>query len=145
LRVSATTSNTGYSAALASQSLSSLDNFLQLFLTQLQYQNPLEPVKDHEFIAQLAQFSHLEEAQQTNKYLAFINWQMQGCLDYLGLQLLGKKVDVETDAGVFSGLVEAVSLHDGKLKLIVAGEEFQLEQVIHIGLNSGKEESAEGE
>jgi len=35
--------------------------FLQLLVTQLQHQDPMEPQKDGEFIAQLAQFSSLEQ------------------------------------------------------------------------------------
>jgi flagellar basal-body rod modification protein FlgD len=36
------------------------DAFLQLLVTQLQHQDPTEPIKDAEFIAQLAQFTSLE-------------------------------------------------------------------------------------
>ncbi len=39
------------------------DAFLQLLVTQLQNQNPLEPQADGEFLAQLAQFSSLEQLQ----------------------------------------------------------------------------------
>jgi len=42
------------------------DAFLQLFITQLQYQDPMEPVSDADFIAQLAQFSTLEQLNQIN-------------------------------------------------------------------------------
>jgi flagellar hook assembly protein FlgD len=37
------------------------DEFLQLLATQLQYQDPLSPVQNAEFVAQLAQFSSLEQ------------------------------------------------------------------------------------
>jgi flagellar basal-body rod modification protein FlgD len=43
------------------------DAFLQLLVTQLKNQNPLEPMDNSEFIAQMAQFSSLEQAQNTNK------------------------------------------------------------------------------
>ena len=39
------------------------DAFLKLLVTQLQHQNPLEPQPDGEFLAQLAQFSSLEQLQ----------------------------------------------------------------------------------
>jgi len=45
------------------------DDFLSLLVTQLQYQDPLEPVKDQEFIAQLAQFSQLEQLENMNSSL----------------------------------------------------------------------------
>ena len=43
------------------------DAFLKILVTQLRYQNPLEPNKDNEFIGQMAQFSSLEQSQNSNK------------------------------------------------------------------------------
>jgi flagellar basal-body rod modification protein FlgD len=45
------------------------DAFMNLLLTQLQHQDPTQPQADGEFIAQLAQFSALEQLQQMNKKL----------------------------------------------------------------------------
>lgn len=42
------------------------DAFLRLLVTQLQHQDPLNPMDDHQFIAQLAQFSSLEQMQNLN-------------------------------------------------------------------------------
>ena len=43
------------------------DAFLKILVTQMRYQNPLEPTKDNEFIGQMAQFSSLEQSQNSNK------------------------------------------------------------------------------
>lgn len=40
------------------------EGFIKLFLSQLQFQDPLEPVDNREFLAQLAQFSNLEQSRQ---------------------------------------------------------------------------------
>ena len=54
----------GASTALAAKETElGRDAFLSLLVTQLQHQNPLEPQADGEFLAQLAQFSSLEQLQ----------------------------------------------------------------------------------
>ncbi len=45
------------------------DEFLQLLVTKLSYQDPLDPVSDEDFVAQLAQFSSLEQLENMNKNL----------------------------------------------------------------------------
>jgi flagellar basal-body rod modification protein FlgD len=47
------------------------DDFLNLLVTQLRYQNPLEPLKDSDFVAQLAQFSSLEQLENINSSLGY--------------------------------------------------------------------------
>ncbi|MDR3278383.1 MAG: hypothetical protein LBT12_06375 [Oscillospiraceae bacterium] len=46
------------------------DDFLKLLVAQLQYQDPLEPVQDSDFVAQLAQFSSLEQMENMNSTMA---------------------------------------------------------------------------
>ena len=45
------------------------DAFMNLLITQLQHQDPTQPQADGEFLAQLAQFSSLEQLQQANNKL----------------------------------------------------------------------------
>ncbi len=47
------------------------DDFLNLLVTQLRYQDPLEPMKDSDFVAQLAQFSSLEQLSNINTLLGY--------------------------------------------------------------------------
>jgi len=54
------------------------DAFLSLLVTQLQNQNPLEPQADGEFIAQLAQFSSLENLEQISQDIAALRSAIEG-------------------------------------------------------------------
>ena len=69
--------------------------FLKLFTTQLQNQNPLDPVKNEAFIAQLAQFSTLEATSSMSDSLdRFVNDQRSETL-MRGASLIGKNVFTE--------------------------------------------------
>jgi len=58
------------------------DAFMNLLVTQMQHQNPLEPQADGEFLAQLAQFSSLEQLQDINdnisKLMSFVEAGLTG-------------------------------------------------------------------
>ena len=82
------------------------DEFLQILITQLTNQDPTEPMKDREFIAQMAQFSTLE--QMTNMSDEF---RQLGALLQSGqaVSLLGKNVDINLGASTISGVVQEVT------------------------------------
>jgi len=72
-------------------------DFLTLFTAQLQNQNPLEPVKNEAFVAQLAQFSQLEALTNMQTSLDTFVTSMSGERMLNGASLIGKKVAI-TDA-----------------------------------------------
>jgi flagellar basal-body rod modification protein FlgD len=72
------------------------DEFLQLLITKLQNQDPLQPMNDEDFIAQLAQFSSLEQMNNIADGIAEANqWdylQMQSLNNAMAAGLVGKDI-----------------------------------------------------
>lgn len=83
------------------------DDFLKLLITQLTNQNPMNPLQDTQFIAQMAQFSSLEQITNMNESLG----KMIGKLNSeRGIGVLGKTVDIDLGDGSVKGVVESVTL-----------------------------------
>ena len=88
------------------------DEFLNLLVTQLQYQDPLEPSNDTEFIAQMAQFSSLEQMQNLNNTFS----------SFMSYSLVGKYATAEYGTGSIEGYIESiVKFHITKHVRKVAG------------------------
>ena len=82
------------------------DDFLKLLMAQLSNQDPTNPMENTEFIAQMAQFSSLE--QMTNMSSEFTK--LAGMLNSSeAVSTIGKTVDVEVGEDVISGVVEAAT------------------------------------
>jgi flagellar basal-body rod modification protein FlgD len=80
------------------------DEFLKILVTQLQYQDPLNPVDDTEFIAQMAQFSALEQMQNLNT-----TFTMSQALSLIGKDVIAKIGGSETgEIQYITGTVESV-------------------------------------
>ncbi|MBM3108532.1 MAG: flagellar hook assembly protein FlgD [Pseudomonas sp.] len=76
------------------------DAFLQLLVTQMKHQNPLDPQENGEFVAQLAQFSSLEGMQTLNDSVATIGGAFLSSIALQASSLVGRNVVVETDKSV---------------------------------------------
>lgn len=80
-------------------------------LTQLTHQNPLKPMDNQEFMAQIAQFTALKQTQEMSANIqTLVN--NQSALQSVGL--IGKTVQVSTDSGVITGTVSSLSLVDSQ-------------------------------
>lgn len=100
--------------ATTTKNNSSLDKdaFLQLLVAQMQYQDPLEPTSNTEYMSQLAQFSTVEELQ--NLATSFTNSQS---LNLVGQYVILNVPDAKGNISQVSGLVDYVTLMDGKVFL----------------------------
>ena len=90
------------------------DQFLKLFVAQLQHQDPMNPMQDSDFMGQMASFSTLEQVSNLATENARSN----------AISLLGRTVTYkDKDGAEHTGAVEKVSTKDGKPSLTVGGTE----------------------
>jgi flagellar basal-body rod modification protein FlgD len=78
------------------------EDFFELLIAQLKHQDPLEPLKDQEFIAQMAQFSSLEQLQNMNEAMGEnVEWNMmmsQTINNTMATSLIGKEIVASSPA-----------------------------------------------
>lgn len=86
------------------------NDFLKILITQLSHQDPLQPMQDKEFIAQMAQFSSLEQITNMSTSLEKFTSKLETSQAY---GLIGRDVELVTQTGTqVSGKVDAVSGKD---------------------------------
>ncbi len=95
-------------------------DYLELLVTQLKNQDPLDPVQQEDFIGQLAQFATLEGIENLNTNFQELARTQQATQ---GADLLGRTVKYQSQQGGGQefGVVEGVEFQDNKLILNVNG------------------------
>ena len=104
------TSPLAAAAPKATTDIFSSEGFLKLLATQISCQNPLEPMKDTEFVAQMALFSQLE---QTTNMAANIKALTMSSQLSQGAALIGKTVTYQPADGNDGGDGRRAEPHDG--------------------------------
>lgn len=111
------------------KSVLDVNDFLKLLTVQLSSQDPLKPMEDTSFIAQMASFTSLQEMKSlTETMKAFTSGQAVSSAQ----SYLGKTVSVTTEAGVTNGVVTAVTVEKGEPKLTVGGVSYDPSEVTSI-------------
>lgn len=113
------------------------DDFLAILAAQLQYQDPLSGGDNTQYIAQLAQFSSLEQMQNLNLsisemvYFQYVQY---------GSQLVGKTVTLLDGQQEVRGVVEKVNMQNGDISIVVNGTRYKLHQVDEISIADSSSE-----
>lgn len=104
------------------------DDFLNLLVTQLRYQDPLNPTDDKEFIAQMAQFSALEQMQNLNT-----SFTATKAYSLIGKSVLANVIDPTTkEITEVAGDVSSVTYVGGKYYVVVRGTEVLVDDIIEV-------------
>ena len=103
-------------ATSTSQSSLGQEDFLKILTTQLNYQDPLKPMDNQQFMAQMAQFASLEQTRTMNDNIETL-LMIQSATQSVGL--LGRTVEVSTDSGTVIGSVTSLRFSNGQPLLTV--------------------------
>jgi flagellar basal-body rod modification protein FlgD len=106
----------------ANQTLNQND-FLQLLVTQMENQDPLNPQSDTEMAAQMAQFTSLQQSSA-----------MSGSLSMMQANsLVGSTVTVQVNSqSTASGVVQGVIMQNGSPQIVINGADYSLSQVVTV-------------
>lgn len=105
------------------------EEFLRLITVQLTNQDPLKPTDDTSFMAQMAQFSALEQSSQMARDMAALRSDLHF---QSASALLGREVTVHTDSGPITGLVESIDSGSGSVRLIIDGKSYSPADVLRV-------------
>ena len=101
--------------------------FLKLLTTQLSYQDPLNPQSDQEFIAQLAQFSSLEQMQNLNT--TFNNTSAYSLIDKY-VEIEHSESNGETKSA--EGIVDSVRVNKDGAQVVIDGQSFDVADIYKV-------------
>ena len=109
-----------------------MEDFLQLLTSQISNQDPLEPMKDTEFISQMANIASLEQMQQFTKgFESFASSQK----DMVAQAYLGRMVTINNQGNDVEGLVDSVEKSaDGSITIQVGGESYFPKDITRVSL-----------
>ena len=127
------TSNTQDSSgnlAIPTQQLSEQD-FLNLLVTQMTQQDPLNPMTDEDMVGQMVQFSTLQSNTQMQSLMSGMqtNQVFNNAADMIGMQ-----VQVQTDANgdTTQGTVTGIDASSGTPEIVVNGQSYNVSQVVSV-------------
>jgi len=104
------------------------DDFLKILITQLSYQDPTAPMEDKEFIAQMAQFSTLEQMTGMAKDFSKLTSMLMG---NEASSALGKNVEIKEGERTVQGVVQAVTRGETP-EVLVNGNFYDWNHVIKV-------------
>lgn len=100
------------------------DDFLQLLVAQMKYQDPLEPTSNTEYISQYATFSELEQMQNMSSTM-----ELSRASDLVGKTVVVETTDATGKTSSDMGVVDYISYENNKALVWVNGQSWALDSV----------------
>ena len=103
------------------------EDFLLLLVTKMQYQDPLSPQENTDFVAQLAQFSALEQMSNLNQTVS-----NNSAYALIGQEVVIHHTSSTGDVQEIQGSVEKVTIRNGTAYVTVDGQDFLYDEVVQV-------------
>jgi flagellar basal-body rod modification protein FlgD len=127
MRIESTQQNAQTASVVKNRAELGKNEFMNILVTQLRFQDPLRPMDDREFIAQMAQFTALEQMQNLNSEFAkskAIN--MVG--NFVTARIQGEGLEPE----LLRGLVESVIFDSGRTNVVINGQTVDADDIVSV-------------
>ncbi|RLT46624.1 MAG: hypothetical protein DWI62_01605 [Chloroflexi bacterium] len=112
------------------------DNFMQMLLTQLRYQDPMNPMKDSDFMSQISQLQMADKMSQLNK--SMLESVRAETLSQAA-NFIGRRVHATQNGESVEGVVSSVQQRNGAVTLSVGGRIVTLPEIERIDTDNAKD------
>ncbi|MEK3882141.1 flagellar hook capping FlgD N-terminal domain-containing protein [Paenibacillus sp. PL2-23] len=125
-------SNVRTAAARSSSDTLGKDQFLTILVTQLRNQDPMQPLQDKEFIAQMAQFTSVEQLMNMSTELSLMRQNIGAASSMIGKFVEWNEYDETGAIATMSGQVDSILSKDGVLYAQIGAKEVALDYLVSI-------------
>ncbi|NRF91189.1 flagellar hook capping protein [Paenibacillus frigoriresistens] len=105
------------------------DDFLKILITQLQNQDPTQPLQDKEFIAQMAQFTSVEQLTNMAGEMKLMRQSLGFVSGLIGKSITWTNIDSSGASVEKTGVIDSITFKDGNQYANVKGEEISLDKL----------------
>lgn len=109
------------------------DDFLKILVTQLRHQDPMQPMQDREFIAQMAQFSSFEQMMNMSAEISSLRQSLGISPNLIGKSIRWSEWSSDgTKLEEHTGVVDAIAFKNGMQHALVGTKEVTLDQILKV-------------
>lgn len=119
------------------------DQFLKILVTQLRNQDPMQPMQDKEFIAQMAQFSSVEQLMNMSTELSLLRQSIGSASSLIGKTIEWYEYNEVGSVIPLRGVVDSIVSQEGLLYATVGGSQVAMDYIISISETSPGGDSGE--
>jgi len=108
------------------------EDFIKLLVAELQYQNPLEPMSNSDYIAQMAQFAVMEQMASLNESFKQVQQELHEVFMFQAVGLIGKEVKGKINDEAFTGVVSKINWANGEIMLTLEDRQVPFSAVTEV-------------